>query len=261
MEPRHLTAVILAGGLGTRLREETEYKPKPMVEIGGKPIIWHIIKNLSTQGVNKFLICTGYKSQSIKDYFMNYKSNSSDMKIIIGQEPKIEYLTEESNSGWEVSIVYTGELTPTGGRLFKVGDFIQTDHILCVYGDGLSDISLADLITSHENSGKAATVTAVQPVSRFGVLDIGSTGEVKSFKEKPKLDGWINAGYFIFPKEFVSTLNEDSTLETEPLYNLASSGNLNAYKHSGFWQPMDTYRESSLLNELWSNGTPPWKIW
>jgi glucose-1-phosphate cytidylyltransferase len=261
MEPRHLTAVILAGGLGTRLREETEYKPKPMVEIGGKPIIWHIIKNLSTQGVSKFLICTGYKSQSIKDYFMNYKSNSSDMKIIFGQVPKIEYLTEESNNGWEVSIVYTGELTPTGGRLFKVRDFIQTDHILCVYGDGLSDISLTDLITSHENSGKVATVTAVQPVSRFGVLDIGSTGEVKSFKEKPKLDGWINAGYFIFPKEFVSALNEDSTLETEPLYNLASSGNLNAYQHSGFWQPMDTYRESSLLNELWSNGTPPWKIW
>lgn len=261
MEPKDLTAVILAGGLGTRLREETEYKPKPMVEIGGKPIIWHIMKNLSTQGVNKFVICTGYKSQSIKDYFMNYKANSSDLKITFGQEPKIEYLTEEISNDWEVSIVYTGELTPTGGRLFKVGSFIQTDHLLCVYGDGLSNISLRDLIVSHENSGRPATVTAVQPVSRFGVLDVDNSGEVKSFKEKPRLDGWINAGYFIFHKDFVSTLNNDSTLETEPLFELAASGNLNAYKHEGFWQPMDTYRESSLLNELWDNGAPPWKIW
>ena len=261
MDPRNLTAVILAGGLGTRLREETEYKPKPMVEIGGKPIIWHIMKNLSAQGVDKFLICTGYKSQSIKDYFLNYAANSSDMILTLGREPKIEYLTEELNNKWEVSIVYTGELTPTGGRLFKVGSFIQTDHILCVYGDGLSDISLRDLIISHENSGRRATVTAVQPVSRFGVLDIDDSGEVKSFKEKPKLDGWINAGYFIFHRDFVSTLNNDSTLETEPLFKLAASGNLNAYKHDGFWQPMDTYRESSLLNELWSNGAPPWKIW
>ena len=261
MNPRNLTAVILAGGLGTRLREETEYKPKPMVEIGGKPIIWHIIKNLSTQGISKFVICTGYKSQSIKDYFVNYKSNSSDMKVIIGQDPKIEYLTEESNDNWEVSIVYTGELTPTGGRLFKAASYIQTDHILCVYGDGLSDVSLEGLMLSHEKSGKAATVTAVQPFSRFGVLDIDPSGEVKTFKEKPKLDGWVNAGYFIFDRDFISTLDENTTLETEPLYNLASSGNLNAYKHDGFWQPMDTYRESTLLNELWSNGTPPWKIW
>ena len=256
-----MKVVILAGGLGTRIREETVSKPKPLIKIGGKPIIWHIMKNLSTQGVNKFLICTGYKSQSIKDYFMNYTSNSSDMKVTFGQEPKVEFLTEELTNHWEVSIVYTGELTPTGGRLFKVRDYIQTDHLLCLYGDGLSDISLGDLIFSHENSGKAATVTAVQPVSRFGVLDINPTGEVKSFKEKPKLDGWINAGYFIFQRDFIFTLDEDSTLETEPLYKLAEGGNLNAYKHDGFWQPMDTYRESSLLNELWSNGVPPWKIW
>lgn len=261
MESKDLTVVILAGGLGTRLREETEYKPKPMVEIGGKPIIWHIIKSLSTQGVDKFLICTGYKSQSIKDYFINYTSKSSDVKIKFGQEPTVQYLSKESGNDWEVSIVYTGELTPTGGRLYKARESIQTNHFLCVYGDGLSDISLNNLIASHVNSGKSATVTAVQPISRFGVLDIDSTGEVKSFKEKPKLDGWINAGYFIFPREFLSALNEDSTLETDPLYKLASTGNLNAYKHDGFWQPMDTYRESSLLNDLWSNGKSPWKNW
>lgn len=256
-----MKALILAGGLGTRLREETEYKPKPMVEVGGRPILWHIMKNLAEQGINQFIVCAGYKSEAIKDYFINYHARSNDITINLGGASQIIYHGIHEESNWKVTVANTGETTMTGGRVFKAKHFLDNERFLCTYGDGVCDIDLNSLISFHESHGKLATVTTVKPLSRFGVMDVDSHGIVSKFREKPVVDGWVNAGFFIFEPQIFNYLNEASTLEEDPLTKLASEGQLAAYRHHGFWQPMDTYRESTFLNEIWNEGIAPWKNW
>jgi glucose-1-phosphate cytidylyltransferase len=253
--------LILAGGLGTRLREETEFKPKPMVEVGGRPIIWHIMKNLSTQGLNDFTIATGYKGESIKDYFLNYHSRNNDVTLNLGTNSSVIHHGLHDESNWRVTIANTGELTMTGGRVFRSLKYLEDDRFLCTYGDGLADINLKELMDFHLAHGKKATVTTVQPLSRFGVMDVDSNGVVTQFREKPIMDGWVNAGFFIFEKSIIEYLDENCILEQEPLAKLAAEGELVAYRHHGFWQPMDTLRESIFLNDMWSEGKAPWKNW
>lgn len=254
-------ALILAGGLGTRLREETEFKPKPMVEVGGKPVIWHIMKNLSLQGINDFVIATGYKGEVIKDYFLNYETRNSNITVDLGKKSYITHHNSHDESKWKVTLVDTGELTMTGGRVFRSLDYLPERRFLCTYGDGLADINIEKLIKFHETHGKIATVTTVRPLSRFGILDVRENGLVSNFREKPQMDGWVNAGFFIFENSIKDFLNSDCVLEQDPIRNLTELGQLAAYRHDGFWQPMDTYRESTLLNELWASNTAPWRNW
>lgn len=256
-----INALILAGGLGTRLREETEYKPKPMVEVGGRPILWHIMKNLSQQGINNFTIATGYKGNVIKDYFLNYYARNNDITIDLGNESRIIYYGNHDESKWKVTIANTGEATLTGGRVFRSQKYINSGRFLCTYGDGLADIDMARLIAFHESHGKIATVTTVKPLSRFGLMEVDNNGVVMQFREKPIMDGWVNAGFFIFEPEIFDYLDGQCTLESDPLMKLASEGQLAAYRHEGFWQPMDTLRESNFLNDLWARGEAPWKNW
>ena len=256
-----MKALILAGGLGTRLREETEFKPKPMVHIGDRPIIWHIMKNLSVQGINEFCVATGYKGELIKDYFLNYELQNTDVTLNLGEKSTLISHGSHNESNWKVTVTDTGNLTLTGGRVFRALKYMKDDRFLCTYGDGLADIDLKALLEFHISHGKKATVTAVNPSSRFGVMDIGNKGQVNQFREKPVLDSWINGGFFIFEKDIVNYLDAECVLEKEPLMNLAKEGELVAYQHSGFWQPMDTMRECELLNELWNSGAAPWKNW
>jgi glucose-1-phosphate cytidylyltransferase len=256
-----MEALILAGGLGTRLREETEFKPKPMVELGGRPILWHIMKNLSVQGISDFCVATGYKGDLIKDYFLNYHARNNDITIDLGKNSSTVHHGLHDESNWSVTVANTGELTMTGGRVFKSLKYLKGDRFLCTYGDGLADINLSKLLDFHLSHGKKATVCTVQPLSRFGVMDVDSDGIVKQFREKPIMDGWVNAGFFIFEKSIIEYLDSECILEQEPLARLASEGELAAYKHDGFWQPMDTLRESIFLNELWEKGDAPWKNW
>jgi len=256
-----LQALILAGGLGTRLREETEFRPKPMVEIGGRPILWHIMKNLSQQGMFDFCIATGYKGEMIKDYFLNYHAQNNDITVDLGSFSKFLPHGEHDESKWKVTIADTGDKTMTGGRVFKARKYLTDDRFLCTYGDGLANINLEELLNFHVQHGKIATVTTVQPISRFGVLEIDSDNLVTAFQEKPKMKEWVNAGFFIFEQDIFNFLNEGSTLETEPLIKLAASGQLAAYRHNGFWQPMDTLREVTLLNDMWLGGNTPWRNW
>jgi glucose-1-phosphate cytidylyltransferase len=256
-----MKALILAGGLGTRLREETEFKPKPMVQIGDRPIIWHIMKNLSVQGINDFCVATGYKGELIKDYFLNYHLQNTDVTLKLGEKSTLLSHGRHNESNWKVTVTDTGNLTLTGGRVFRALKYLEGDRFLCTYGDGLADIDLKALLEFHISHGKKATVTAVNPSSRFGVMDIGNKGQVNQFREKPVLDSWINGGFFIFEKDIVDYLDSECVLEKDPLMNLAKEGELVAYQHSGFWQPMDTMRECELLNELWNSGAAPWKNW
>jgi glucose-1-phosphate cytidylyltransferase len=254
-------AVILAGGLGTRLREETEYKPKPMVEIGGRPILWHLMKNLASHQIYDFIICLGYKGDLIKDYFLNYESRTNDITISL-QNQGVQISHENShNEPWNVTLANTGQSTMTGGRIFKIRDYIKGSHFLCTYGDGLANVDIPKLIDFHHHHGKIATVTAVKPPSRFGALAIDENSKVTSFTEKPISRDSINGGFFIFSRKIFDYLDDGCTLEAEPLEKLASEGNLMAFNHDGYWQPMDTYRESQELNSLWNNGRAPWKNW
>lgn len=256
-------AIILAGGLGTRLREETEFTPKPMVRVGNRPVLWHIMKNLSQQGISKFIIATGYKSEVIKDYFLNYEARNSDFTISLNSNEKsIIFHNNHEEVDWEVTIAYTGESTNTGGRVKLASRYLDPNHnFMVTYGDGLADIDLGQLVEFYDQHKKLATVTTVQPSSRFGIMEVGANGEVEDFKEKPKLDGWINIGFFIFDPRVLEYLNENSVLEMEPLQRLAKEGELAAFRHDGFWQPMDTYREFTLLNEMWDSHKAPWKNW
>ena len=256
-----ISSLILAGGLGTRLREETEFKPKPMVEIGGKPIVWHIMKNLSVQGLSEFTIATGYKGELIKDYFLNYHSRNNDVTVDLGKNSAVIHHGLHDESQWKVTVANTGEMTMTGGRVFKSLKYLQGERFLCTYGDGLADVDVKKLLSFHLSHGKKATVTTVQPLSRFGVMDVNDDGVVNQFREKPVMDGWVNAGFFIFEKSIAEYLDTDCFLEQEPLARLAAEGELVAYRHHGFWQPMDTLRESIFLNELWNEGNAPWKKW
>lgn len=257
-----MKAVLLAGGLGTRMREETEFRPKPMVEIGGRPVLWHIMKILSQQGINDFVICAGYKSEYIKNYFYNYGASNLDFSVTLGDRSSIVYHGSHDEFEWNVTVADTGGETMTGGRIARVKDYVGDEPFLCTYGDGIANVDIAGLVELHNNSGKIATMTTTQPTSRFGVVDIAEDNSVVKFREKPKVEDWINIGYFIFNNQIFNYLNGDScVLEQEPLHRLADEGQISAFKHSGFWEPMDTYRESVMLNELWATGKAPWKTW
>jgi glucose-1-phosphate cytidylyltransferase len=256
-----MKAVLLAGGLGTRMREETEFRPKPMVEVGGRPVLWHIMKVLGAQGITDFIICTGYKSEYIKNYFYNYGASNLDFTVRLGDQSSTLFHGSHDEFDWTVTVADTGDSTMTGGRIKMIEKHIDGEPFLATYGDGIADIDLQALRTFHSNHGKTATMTVTQPTSRFGVVDIDDKGLVSQFREKPKVNDWINMGYFIFQPEIFSYLNLDSVLEEEPLRKLATESQIGAHKHSGFWQPMDTYRESLLLNNLWDKGDAPWKIW
>jgi glucose-1-phosphate cytidylyltransferase len=256
-----LKAVILAGGLGTRLREETEFRPKPMVEIGGKPILWHIMKFYSHYGIRDFVICVGYRGNDIKEYFLNYEALSNDFTIHLGGKTAVEFHGKHCESEWTVTVVDTGLGTNTGGRVKQIEPFIDDDEFLVTYGDGLADIDLDALIRTHRQHGRIATVTTVQPTIRFGILEVAPDGTVMSFREKPKSEDWVSAGFFVFSRRVFDYLNGDVVLEQEPLRLLTKDGQLMAYRHYGFWQPMDTYREFLLLEDLWDHGGRPWQVW
>lgn len=256
-----MKAVLLAGGLGTRLREETEFKPKPMVEVGGRPILWHIMKNFAHSGVGDFIVATGYRSDVIKEYFLNYEARNNDFTVALGSATPIQFHGEHEESHWNVTVAFTGENTLTGGRVKRVQKYVGHEPFICTYGDGLSDVDINSVIDFHKQHGKLATVTTVQPTSRFGVMDVDDNGFVTHFREKPKVEGWINAGFFIFEPKVFDYLDENCVLEEEPLAQLANEGQLAAYRHDGFWQPMDTYREAQLLNEVWASGNAPWHTW
>jgi glucose-1-phosphate cytidylyltransferase len=255
-----ISAVILAGGLGTRIREETEFKPKPMVEIGGKPMLWHIMQHLSYFGVNRFVICAGYKGDLIRDYFLNYRSSNNNFTVNLGKENELNVHTDHSEITWEIIIEETGLETNTGARILQIKKYVENQTFLCTYGDGLSNVNIWELYDLHKQEGRVGTVTAVKPLSRFGILDIGTENNVISFNEKPHIDNWINGGYFIFEPKIFSYLNAESILERSPLESLAKDGELSVHKHQGFWQPMDTFRESKILNEIWNKGNAPWMM-
>jgi len=257
-----MKVVLLAGGLGTRISEETGIKPKPMVEIGGKPIIWHIMKTYSNYGFNEFVILLGYKGYVIKEYFANYFLHLSDIAVDLG-ENSIEILNNNSEP-WKVTLLDTGANTMTGGRIKKAQKFIGDEAFFLTYGDGVADINIDDLLKFHKSHGKSISITSAQPDGRFGSLEIGLNDQVKSFKEKPRGDGsWINAGYFVCePKVFEYISDNDQTVfEQDPLINLATNGELFAYKHDGFWMPMDTLSDKNKLNTMWNKNEAPWKIW
>jgi glucose-1-phosphate cytidylyltransferase len=256
-----MKAVILAGGLGTRLSEETSTRPKPMVEIGGKPILWHIMKMYSHHGINDFVICCGYKGYVIKEYFANYFLHMSDVTFDMGRN-RMEVHSKRAEP-WCVTLVDTGDESMTGGRLRRVAKYVENERAFCfTYGDGVGDIDIGATIAYHHAHGKAATMTATYPPGRFGAIDIRE-GRVMSFKEKPKGDGaMINGGFFVLTPEVLDELRDDTTIwEQEPLQNLAAKGQLMAYEHHGFWQPMDTLRDKHLLEDLWATGRAPWKKW
>ena len=254
-----MKAVILAGGFGTRLSEETDLRPKPMVEIGGRPIIWHIMKIYSQHGVNEFIVCCGYLGYMIKEYFTNYFMHMSDLSIdLSNNEVTVHKMNAEP---WKITLVDTGKETLTGGRLKRVKEYVENDDAFCLtYGDGLANIDIAKLIKFHKSHGKYATITAVVPPGRYGALEIDGE-QVTSFKEKPD-GGLINGGFFVLsPKVFQFIKGDRTSWENGPLSKLANLQQLAAYKHHGFWQPMDTLREKNLLQELWDSGNAPWKTW
>ena len=256
-----MKAVILAGGLGTRLSEETSMRPKPMVEIGGRPILWHIMKMYSHHGINDFVICCGYKGYVIKEYFANYFLHMSD--VTFDMNTNVMHVHEKRAEPWKVTLVDTGDNSMTGGRLLRVADHVKNEESFCfTYGDGVSDVDLSAVIEFHQKHKKMATLTATYPPGRFGALEI-SKQRVISFKEKPQGDGaMINGGFFVLsPKVLEHILNDSSIWEQEPLNQLSNLGQLMAYEHEGFWQPMDTLRDKQLLEELWLSGNAPWKKW
>ena len=256
-----MKAVLLVGGLGTRMREEPESRPKPMVEVGGRPVLWHIMKVLGQQGITDFVICAGYKSEYIKNYFYNYGASNLDFTVRLGDQSSTVFHGSHEEFDWTVTVADTGESTMTGGRIKMIEKYVEGETFLATYGDGIADINLSALSSFHKSHGKTATMTVTQPTSRFGVVDIGESGLVSKFREKPKVNDWINMGYFVFEPQIFSYLGLDSVLEEEPLRKLATEAEIGAYKHVGFWQPMDTYRESLLLNNFWDTGLAPWKNW
>lgn len=256
-----MKAIILAGGLGTRLSEETVTKPKPMVEIGGKPILWHIMKTYSYYGINDFIICCGYKGYIIKEYFANYFLHSSDVTFDMRQN-RMEVHHKRAEP-WKVTLVDTGDSSMTGGRLKRVEEYVRNDDAFCfTYGDGVADVNIKSLVQFHFSHNKEATLTATFPPGRFGALEIDDT-VVRKFQEKPRGDGaLINGGFFVLSPKVFRRINGDQTVwEQEPLKELAQEGELRAFKHAGFWQPMDTLRDKKLLETLWAKGEAPWKLW
>jgi len=256
-----MKTVILCGGLGTRLSEETQLKPKPMVEIGGKPILWHIMKMYSAHGFNEFVILLGYKGYVIKEYFSNYFLHQSNVTIdLANNSVEVHHTTSEP---WKVTLLDTGLHTMTGGRVKRARDYINNETFMLTYGDGVASVDIKESLAFHRKHGKAITMTSVQPAGRFGALAINDDQQVLSFKEKPKGDGnWINGGFFVCEPKVIDYITDDTTIfEREPLENLAKDGELYTYRHNGFWQCMDTLRDKRNLNKLWEGNNPPWKKW
>jgi glucose-1-phosphate cytidylyltransferase len=257
-----MKVVILAGGLGTRLSEETGLRPKPMVGIGGHPILWHIMKIYAHYGFKEFVVLCGYKSEVIKDYFVNYYMNNSDVTVDLATN-HVE-IHQNISEPWKVTMFYTGKYTQTGGRIRKIKDFIGNEPFLLTYGDGVADVDISAVVASHQESKKLATLTSIQPNGRFGSLEIEEDGKVLSFQEKPKGEGgWINGGFFVLQPEIFDYIpdREDAIWEQEPLKQLASEGQLNAYMHHGFWHCMDTLKDKDELNKMWAENKAPWKVW
>ena len=257
-----MKVVILAGGLGTRISEESHLKPKPMITIGDRPILWHIMKIYSNYGFNDFLICLGYKGYVIKEYFSNYFLHGSDVTFDFKNQNELK-IHRKSVEPWRISLIDTGKDSMTGGRVKRIQKYIGDESFMLTYGDGVSDVNIKQLVHFHQSHGKKATVTAVQPSGRFGAMSLSGDGTVLDFKEKPKGDGgWINGGFFIFEPEIFDYLDGDhSILEKEPLEKLAQEGQLQAYKHNGFWYAMDTLRDRNHLEQLWKTEKAPWKLW
>jgi len=257
----NISTLILCGGLGTRLREETEYRPKPMVEIGGRPILWHIMRIYASQGFKDFILLTGYRGDQIKHYFLNYEALHRDFTVTLGSRGRIEFHDGEDAQDWRVTIVDTGAATMTGARIKRAARYIRGDRFMLTYGDGVADIDLGGLLAAHQRAGCLGTVTGVRPPSRYGELVV-TDGRVRQFNEKPQLhEGLINGGFFVFERAFLDYLSDEAgcVLEREPLERLSAEGRLAVYQHEGFWQSMDTYRDYQLLNQLWESGGAAWK--
>ncbi len=254
-----MKAVILAGGLGTRLSEETQLKPKPMVEVGGKPILWHIMKIFSSHGVNDFIVCCGYKGYVIKEYFANYFLHVSDVTFDM-RKNQME-VHQSSSEDWRVTLIDTGESSGTGGRLKRVREFLGDEDFCFTYGDGVADVNITELIAFHKEMGTLATMTTIQPPNRFGVLDFNGK-KISGFKEKPSDGGWVNGGFFVLSPSVIDYIDGDEVMwEAAPLEKLVALNQLSAFKHNGFWQAMDTLRDNKLLNTLWDEQRAPWKTW
>jgi glucose-1-phosphate cytidylyltransferase len=257
-----MKVVILCGGLGTRLREETEFRPKPLVDVGGRPILWHIMKIYAHHGCHDFVLCLGYRGDMIKDYFLSYEAMNNDFTICLGRKHQIQYHGDHTEQDFNVTLADTGQETMTGGRVKRVARHIDGDNFLVTYGDGLADVNIRKLLDFHNRHGKLATITSVQPFSRFGILDIADDGSVSRFVEKPQTDAWASAGFFVLNRRVLDYIEGDETiLEQEPLERLAREGQLMSYRHTGFFYAMDTFREYKALNEIWATGKAPWKVW
>jgi glucose-1-phosphate cytidylyltransferase len=257
-----MRVVILAGGFGTRLKEETEYRPKPLVEIGPRPMIWHIMKLYAHYGFRDFIVCLGYRGNMIKEYFLNYEAMNNDFTIRLGEKNQIAYHDSHQEQDFLITLADTGLDSMTGGRVKRAQKYVDGNTFLVTYGDGVADLDVSALLAFHKEHGCLATVTTVRPISRFGMLEVNETGRVTNFKEKPQLEGWVSAGFFAFEQGVFDYLDADEcVLEREPLERLAAEGQLMAYRHPGFFYAMDTYREYLYLNELWNSGKAPWKVW
>ncbi len=257
-----MKVVVLCGGLGTRLREETEFRPKPLVEIGGRPILWHIMKTYAHYGFRDFVLCLGYRGNMIKDYFLNYEAMNNDFTVCLGKNSSIEYRNYHQEQDFHVTLSDTGQSTMTGGRVKRVAPYIGEDTFMLTYGDGVGDVNIRELLEFHKAHGKLATVTTVSPSSRFGMIESNSIGRVTHFKEKPKTSERASAGFFILNRKVFDYISgDDCIFEREPLERLANEGQLMAYQHEGSFYAMDTYREYEYLNQLWLSGEAPWKVW
>lgn len=257
-----MKAVILAGGYGTRISEETGIRPKPMVELGGRPILWHIMKIYSHYGINDFVVCCGYKAHVIKDYFVHYSYNNSDISVNLGNH-KVEVLNEHSEP-WNITLAETGDGTMTGGRIKRIQKYVGNESFCCTYGDGVSDVNISDVVKFHKKHGKKASVIAVQPPGRFGIFSLTKGKDsVNAFREKPQDNGsWINGGFMVLePSIFDYIEGDDTVFEMEPMRALAKDGELMAYRHRGYWQCMDTLRDKNVLENIWQSGKAPWKVW
>jgi len=257
-----MKVVILCGGLGTRMREETEFRPKPLVEIGQRPILWHIMKIYAHYGYRDFVLCLGYRGNMIKEYFLNYEAMNNDFTIRLGAQKQFAYHGAHEEQDFCVTLADTGAETMTGGRIRRVARYLDGDTFMVTYGDGLADLNVARLVEFHRQHGKLATLTAVRGQSRFGIVSLSDTGQVLRFQEKPTLEEWVHVGFFVFQRQVLEYLTGDEcVLERQPLERLAREGQLMAYRHSGFFYAMDTYREYKALNAMWDAGQAPWKIW
>jgi glucose-1-phosphate cytidylyltransferase len=257
-----MKVVILCGGLGTRLREETEFRPKPLVDVGQRPVLWHIMKLFAHYGYREFVLCLGYRGNMIKEYFLNYEAFNNDFTIQLGHKHVTTYHGAHDEQDFHVTLADTGLETMTGGRIKRIEPLVDGDDFLVTYGDGLSNLNIAELVAFHHRHGRLATLTTVQPETRYGILDLDDGGAVRQFREKPRLEHWVNVGFFVFRRQVFDYLGgDDCILERAPLERLAHEGQLMAHRHDGFFYAMDTYREYRALNEMWDAGRAPWKVW